>query len=648
MKKTMVAFLAITLFWGCKEKKETKPSIAETLKTYTIEQMMDNESVFGGSFSSDKSNLLVSSNRSGIYNMYTVPVSGGELMPVTASDSASIFSISYFPKDDRMLFRMDNNGDEIFHIYLRDSSGTHRNLTPYEGARASFYGWAKDDKSFFFTSNKRDKKYMDLYEMELATMQPKLLYQNDDGYSVGGISNDKTYLPLSKAINTNDSDLFVYHLKDKSLTKINATQSSNSGEDFSPDGKYLYYTTDDGSEFSYLKKFDLKTKSSEKVMEREWDISGTYFTENGKYQVTYINEDAKNVIEVMDVATSETIDLPTFENASITNVGFSDDEKQMRFYAGGSHTPSNLFYYNLESKEQKQLTNVLNDDIDGTHLVTAEVIRFKSFDGLEVPAIYYKPHQATTDNKVPALVWVHGGPGGQSRQNFNSFIQYIVNHGYAVLAVNNRGSSGYGKTFFQMDDLNHGDKDLKDCVEGKNWLASQTEIDAEKIGIIGGSYGGYMTMAALTYTPEEFAVGVNLFGVTNWVRTLRSIPPWWESFKDALYKELGDPNSADSVRLKQISPLFHTDKVTKPLIVLQGSQDPRVLQVESDEIVAGVRKNGVPVEYVLFEDEGHGFVKKENQIKAYSKVLEFLDVYLKKDKGTPIIDGEKLKVDTDS
>ncbi len=648
MRKPFVLILTIALFMGCKEKKETEPSIAETLKTYTIEQMMDNESVFGGSFSTDKSKLLVSSNRSGIYNMYTVPISGGELMPVTASDSASIFSISYFPKDDRMLFRMDNNGDEIYHIYLRDSSGTHKDLTPYEEARASFYGWAKDDMSFFFTSNKRDKKYMDLYEMEIRTMQPKLLYQNDDGYNVGGISNDKTYLPLSKAINTNDSDLFVYNLKDKSLTKINAAQSSNSSEDFSPDGKHLYYTTDDGAEFSYLKKFNIKTKSSEKVMERNWDISGTYFTENGKYQVTYINEDAKNVIEVMDMASGKNIELPTFENASITNVGFSEDEKLMRFYAGGSHTPSNLFYYNIEGKKQKQLTNVLNEDIDGVHLVTAEVIRYKSFDGVEVPAIYYKPHQATIDNKVPALVWVHGGPGGQSRQNFSSLIQYIVNHGYAVLAVNNRGSSGYGKTFFQMDDLNHGDKDLKDCVEGKNWLASQTEIDAEKIGIIGGSYGGYMTMAALTYTPEEFAVGVNLFGVTNWIRTLRSIPPWWESFKDALYKELGDPNSVDSVRLKKISPLFHTDKVTKPLIVLQGSQDPRVLQVESDEIVAGVRKNGVPVEYVLFEDEGHGFVKKENQIKAYSKVLEFLDVYLKKDKGTPINDGEKLKVDTDS
>jgi dipeptidyl aminopeptidase/acylaminoacyl peptidase len=155
-----------------------------------------------------------------------------------------------------------------------------------------------------------------------------------------------------------------------------------------------------------------------------------------------------------------------------------------------------------------------------------------------------------------------------------------------------------------------------------------------------------MTMAALTYAPEEFDVGVNLFGVTNWMRTLKSIPPYWESFREALYKEIGDPYSADSVRLKSISPLFHTDKVTKPLIVLQGSQDPRVLQVESDEIVEGVRKNGVPVEYVLFEDEGHGFVKKENQIEANTKVIEFLDKYLKKE--APPKDGDEPKMEVEA
>ncbi|MFT4831302.1 MAG: dipeptidyl aminopeptidase/acylaminoacyl peptidase [Psychroserpens sp.] len=648
MKKIITLFI-VALIWGCKENKESPASsIADSLKTYSIEQMMDNESIYGGSFSPDQSKLLITSNRSGIYNMYTVAVKGGDLMPVSSSDSSSVSAISYFPKDERMLFNMDNNGDEIDHIFLRNTDGTHKDLTPDAGARASFYGWAKDKKSFLYTSNKRDKRYTDLYEMDLETFTPALLYKNEGGFFIGPISDDKNLITLIKPINTNDADLFLYDRKNRSMTKINQNQSANSGEDFSPDGTSLYYTTDDGAEFAYLMKYNFLDKTHEKVMERNWDIAGSYFTENGTYQVTYINQDAKNIIEVMEVATGKNIELPSFDTLDITNVSFSDDEKLMRFYAGGSQTPSNLYVYNLETKKQLQLTNVLNKEIQGQDLVTAEVIRYTSFDGVEIPAIYYKPHQATIDKKVPALVWVHGGPGGQSRQNFSSFIQYLVNHGYAVLAVNNRGSSGYGKTFYQMDDLNHGDKDLKDCVEGKNWLAKQPEIDASKIGIIGGSYGGYMTMAALTYTPEEFAVGVNLFGVTNWIRTLRSIPAWWEAQKEALYKELGDPNSADSIRLRQISPLFHTDKVTKPLIVLQGSQDPRVLQVESDEIVAGVRKNGVPVEYVLFEDEGHGFVKKENQITAYGKVLEFLDVYLKKEKTTPIEDGSKIQMESDN
>ncbi|MEH6617919.1 alpha/beta fold hydrolase [Maribacter arcticus] len=640
--KKLIACYAIAIIWSCADKKDDKKEtdVAKIPDQYTIKQMMDNEAIGGGSFYHDNSKLLVSSNRSGIYNMYTLAINGGDLEPVTKSDSASVFAISYFPKDERMLFRMDGNGDEIYHIYLRNLDGSHTDLTPTKGARATFHSWAEDNKSFFLTSNKRDSKYMDLYQMDFLSYSPKLIYKNDEGYDIGNLSKDQKYLSLTKSLNTNDSDLYLYDFSNKKKVKINTEQSANSSQDFSSNGEALYYTTDVGNEFSYLMKYTIDDGAREKVMERDWDILGSYFTKNGTYLVTYINEDAKNTIEVMDVATGKNIDLPSFDAMAITNVDFSNDEKWMRFYAGGSQTPSNLYIYNLETKEQKQLIDVLNPEIKADDLVSAEVIRYKSFDGIEIPAIYYKPHQASASNKVPALVWVHGGPGGQSRQNFSSFIQYLTNHGYAVLAVNNRGSSGYGKTFYKMDDLNHGDKDLKDCVEGKNWLASQPEIAADKIGIIGGSYGGYMTMAALSYTPEEFAVGVNLFGVTNWVRTLKSIPPWWESFKDALYLELGDPYSADSVRLKEISPLFHTDKVTKPLIVLQGSQDPRVLQVESDEIVAGIKKNGVPVEYVLFEDEGHGFLKKENQIEAYSRVLEFLDVYLKKDKGIPIIDGQ--------
>ncbi len=643
MKSKILGLVIVTLMFSC--KKENKMAQIEIIE-YSIEQFMDNESVGGGSFSSDNSNLLVSSNRSGIYNVFTIPAKGGEMTAITQSDSTSISANSYFPNDDRMLLSADGNGDEIDHLFVRELDGTIKDITPVLGAKSDFYGWSKNEKYLYYGSNKRDPRFFDVYKMSIDGYASEMLYQNNDGLNFSGISSDENYFALTKSLNTNDSDLSLYNVKTKEMVQVNTNQSANSAQDFSKDNATFYYTTDDGAEFAYLMSYHLETQDKKKVWEKSWDISGASFTSEGTYMVVYVNEDGKNVIEVLDTDTMTAINLPDFEDKSITSVGFSDDEKWMRMYVGGSNAPSDLYTYNFETKEQHKLTNVLNEQINAEDLVTATVVRYESFDGTVIPAIYYVPKQASAENKVPAMVWVHGGPGGQTRQGFSSLIQYMVNHGYAVLAVNNRGSSGYGKTFYQMDDLNHGEKDLQDCVEGKNWLASQSEIDGDKIGIMGGSYGGYMTMAALTYTPEEFDVGVNLFGVTNWIRTLKSIPPYWESQRKSLYLELGDPYTADSIRLKQISPLFHTDKVTKPLIVLQGSQDPRVLQVESDEIVAGVRKNGVPVEYVLFEDEGHGFVKKENQIESYSRILKFLDKHLKKEKAP--IDGATEAIEIES
>jgi len=281
----------------------------------------------------------------------------------------------------------------------------------------------------------------------------------------------------------------------------------------------------------------------------------------------------------------------------------------------------------MGDESPRQLTHALTPEIGQENLVDAEVVRFTSYDGVEIPGVLYKPHQASQDDKVPALVWVHGGPGGQSRVGYSALIQYLVNAGYGVYAINNRGSSGYGKTFFAMDDREHGGADLDDCVAAKGMLVGTGWIDPDRIGIIGGSYGGYMTLAALTFRPEEFALGVDLFGISNWHRTVTNIPPWWESFRDALEQEMGDFEDEEFFKAK--SPLFHADQIVRPLMVLQGANDPRVLQAESDEIVAAVRANGVPVEYVLFEDEGHGFRKKENQLEGWRKVREFLDQYLR-------------------
>jgi dipeptidyl aminopeptidase/acylaminoacyl peptidase len=247
---------------------------------------------------------------------------------------------------------------------------------------------------------------------------------------------------------------------------------------------------------------------------------------------------------------------------------------------------------------------------------------------MEIPSILYKPQQADAGHKAPAIVLVHGGPGGQTRTSYSALSQFLANHGYVVLGVNNRGSSGYGKTFYAADDLKHGREPLWDCVEAKKYLAALGYVDERKIGIMGGSYGGYMVLAALAFKPEEFAVGVDLFGVSNWLRTLESIPPYWESIRKGLYKEMGDP-ATDKENLRAISPLFHTDQIRKPLIVLQGKNDPRVIKPESDEIVEAVKKNNGIVEYVVFDNEGHGFTKKANEIRGYKAVLDFLDKYLK-------------------
>jgi dipeptidyl aminopeptidase/acylaminoacyl peptidase len=467
--------------------------------------------------------------------------------------------------------------------------------------------------------------------MEVGTWKEKMLYMNDKGFDVSGISWDEKAIALSQNITSSENRLFLFAPATQKMTEISDPKipGSYSASDFTKDNASFYYVTDAGQEFGYLVRYDLVTGERKTVYQTAWDVMYSYTSEHEKYRVIAVNTDGKNTLKVIDNKSGADVIFPQVPDGDVTSVSISQDEKLMRLTVGTSKAPGNIYTYNFETKNLKRLTNVLNPDIDPEFLATAEVVRFASFDSLQIPAIYYKPLVATAAHKVPGLVWVHGGPGGQSRLGYSALIQFLVNHGYAILEVNNRGSSGYGKSFFKMDDRNHGDKDLIDCIYGKKYLQSLDYVDKNRIGIIGGSYGGFMTMAAMTLHPDDFTVGVDLFGVTNWLRTLKSIPAYWEAGRKALYAELGDPFTADSVRLRSISPLFNADKIKHPIMVLQGQNDPRVLKVESDEIVEAAKKNNVPVEYVVFPDEGHGFVKKENEIKGYGGILIFLDKYLK-------------------
>ena len=625
--KQLLCLSALLVFFACGENKPAPP---KEIKQYSIEQFYQTKRTGAGLWSADEQRLLVQSDLTGIFNLYEINVADGSMKPLTKSSTESLYAIDYVPGSADVLYAADKGGDENDHIYLLKPDGSSQDLTPGTKEKANFLGWAKDKKALYYSSNVRNPKFFDVYKMEIGAWKPVPVYQNDEGYNLDGISPYGDYLALSRSITTSENQLYLYDLTTKQLKEISeAGKPGNYGASgFSADGKWLYYTTDVDKEFAYLVKYELASGKRQVAFETNWDLMYSYESETGKYLVIGINEDGKNKLVIRDAA-GQDVAFPAIPDGDVVAVNISPSEKNMRLTVGTSKSPNDLYAYSFDTKTLKRLTTNAAPEIRPDDLVAAEVVRFKSFDGLEIPAIYYKPHTATPDNKVPALVWVHGGPGGQSRVGYFAFIQYLVNHGYAVLAVNNRGSSGYGKTFYKMDDRNHGEKDLQDCIYGKKFLQAQAYIDKDRIGIIGGSYGGYMTMAAMTFQPDEFKVGVDIFGVTNWMRTLKSVPPYWESFRKALYAELGDPFTADSVRLHNISPLFHAKNVKNPVMVLQGANDPRVLQVESDEIVAAIKANQVPVEYVVFPDEGHGFVKKENEIKGYSAVLSFLDKHLK-------------------
>ena len=583
----------------------------------------------GHAFSSDGSKVLAASDVSGVFNAIAIDADG-QATPLTSSESDAYFAVSFFPSDDRVLVSADQGGNELNHIYVRELDGTLNDLTAGENIKASFGGWHADGDEFYIWSNARDPAAFDLYAYNANDYASQLVFENP-GFQPGPISRDGRWVALDKPVTSADSDIYLVDLEADGATPELITEHEGNiaygAYAFSADSKSLIFASNAEGEFNQAWTHDLASGEKAPLIAADWDVSFVSDSPSGRYRVHGVNADGLTKLTITDMNSGEAVALPGVPEGELGQVRFSSDETQIALGANTDTSPRDLYRLTL-GEPATRLTNALNPEINEAHLVTATVERFDSFDGTTIPGILYRPQQASPSAQVPAIVLVHGGPGGQSTRGYSAMVQHLVNHGYAVYAANNRGSSGYGKTFFHMDDKRHGEGDLRDIVEAGNHLRSLDWVDADKVAVMGGSYGGYMTAAALTFHPEAFDAGVNIFGVTNWVRTLESIPPWWGAFRDALFDEMGDP-ATDAERHRAISPLFHAENIVKPMLVVQGANDPRVLQVESDELVAAARENGAPVEYVVFPDEGHGFLRRENRITASNAYVEFLDTHLK-------------------
>ena len=376
----LLSFSAVMLL-QCSKQSEEKPP-----KQYSIAQFMDIVQITGGAFSPDESKILISSKATGIFNAVEIDIKTGEQKALTSSTNDAVFVNSYFPKDNRMLYSSDKGGNEITHLYVRNEDGAILDLIQDSTAKAQFSGWSYDQKLLYYTSNSRDKRFFDLYKVQLGMAQEgnvypsTLLYKNDKGLNPSAISNDDRYVALQESITTNNSNMYLLDTQ-TGTTKLLSEHTGDAQYDpqyFSMDGKKLFYLTDEGSEFTYLASYDIATGAKQKVEEAPWDVMYAYLSRNGKYRVVAINNDARTEIKIYDESSGgKQLEIKGVPEGDITNVNISDSEKLMSFYVTSSKSPANLFVYNFETKEVKQLTNNMSKEIDENDLVAGEVIRYK-------------------------------------------------------------------------------------------------------------------------------------------------------------------------------------------------------------------------------------------------------------------------------
>lgn len=602
--------------------------VTTPFKRYPIDEFMQTTRMSGISFSHDEREILVTSNQSGVFNAYSIPLAGGQPRQLTFSNEEAVRAVSFFPSDHRILYLRDKGGVENTHLCIGEVDGREVELTHGDRVKSGFIGWNEEGSHFFCTSNECGQ-FADAYRIDARTYERSLIYRNDGGYLVARVSPNGQYLALVKYEGLTNANIYVLHVPSGTLALI-TPHSGNVGYMplyFDSASERLHYRLRQNEDEAFEYSYDLRTGSHEMCERLPITFRHSLKSESTRYRAVITDERETSSLYLRDCVTDTRVDLPALPAGTVTSVAISKSDRYFAFYVNGDREPTELYVCDLLSRQISKLTNNINPSIDRADLVESEVLEIESFDGMRIPCLLWKPHEASRAHKVPALIWVHGGPIGQVRKTYAGAVQFLVNHGFAVLAVNHRGSQGYGREFLDAADRKQGREPLWDCVQARHFLAACDFIDAARIGIIGGSFGGYMAMAALAFHPEEFAAGVAISGVSNLVRHVEA--KLQQPGPAEIYlQKVGDP-VRDRVMLEAVSPALHADRITKPLMVLHGAKDPRASRVESQDIVNSIRANGGVVEYLEFSDEAHGFRKRANSIRAYGAILDFLEKYLR-------------------
>ncbi|RZV11437.1 dipeptidyl aminopeptidase/acylaminoacyl peptidase [Natrinema hispanicum] len=609
---------------------------ASGMGSYDIERYLNVRSAYGASFGPDGERLSFLMDTTGTAQVWTLETPRGWPEQRTFYDERVTFA-SWSPERPELIFGMDEGGNERAQLFRLDpETGEIENLTAMPDSKHRWGGWSHDGDRFAFTSNRRDESVFDIYVQgrDETGEDATLVYEGDGWLSLAGWSPDDSRLLVSQAYSNFDQDLYVLDLEadERELEHLTPHEGDvrYQSASWAPDGEGIYLVTDKGdADTLYLAYLDLETRDLETVIDGDgWNVDGIALDDETGRFVCSRNVEGYTELTVGEFDADNPTDYETFPEPDLPGgisggVSFDPDAERFALSTTGDTVNTNVFVVDIETGAVDRWTSAPTAGIPRETFDESDLVHVESFDELEVPGFLTLPDDHE-EGETPVIVDIHGGPESQRRPSFSSVKQYFLDRGYAYFEPNVRGSSGYGADYAALDDVEKrmdSVADIEACVE---WLQDHPAIDPDRIAAKGGSYGGFMVLAALTEYPDLWAAGIDVVGIANFVTFLENTGDWRRALREAEYGSLAE----DRDFLEDISPINNVEQIEAPLFVLHGENDPRVPVGEAEQIVEEVREHGVPVRKLIFDDEGHGFSKLANRIEAYSEIADFLDEHV--------------------
>ena len=596
----------------------------------TIARMAKIGSCTSPSFSSDATRIAFISDLNGIPQVWTVSTEGGWPELVTALDD-QIYGVSWSPDGAWLAFTLAPGGGMNQQIYLVRPDGTGLRRLTDGGKENNWRGiWTHDKRSLTMASNRRSAEAMDAYLIDTDSGELRLIAQNNGVGFFTDISRDGRRAVLYRMLNRSDNDLFLIDLVSSRETLLtpHAGPGTFEGGKFSPDGRIIYLSSNKDRELVAFASIKLGEDGQpgpiEIVAERDdAELQEFEISEDGSTAALIWNVAGRNELTFLNLTTFESTAGAVPPTELLGGLSWSKDGRLLAFSASGSTAPLDIWVLDRTSGRMWQVTHSPHAGVNLAELVRPELVQFPAHDGLQLSGWLYRPRGVSA--AAPIVLSFHGGPEGQEQPHFSSTYQGLLSQGIAVFAPNVRGSSGFGKTFVNLDNgalRVNAIKDIQACVD---YVIQASIADPKRIGIMGGSYGGYMTMAGLSEYPHLFAAGANLFGVVNFETFFAHTEPWMAAISKIEY---GNPET-EADMLRELSPIHKIDRVQAPTIVLHGANDTNVPVVEAEQVVDNLKRRSIPVEYVLFPDEGHGFSKTPNRIRSTVSIVRWFVEHLK-------------------